>query len=193
MAALSQSGLGSKPLSGTEVAQKGTHKNVEKVPAGWLEPWEAEDLAGIESWDDAVALIELRYGALEDVADVLGDGFTLIQNKAKLVDVPMLLLNWRLQKGDFGPFVTVHAFAKNPANDFKPWKVIFNDGSRGIADQLAEFTKTRERSGGLRASHGLRVSEYDFCDDCRKAAVEECGQEGHKTGKASTYYLDTSM
>lgn len=154
-------------------------------------PWSFEQLSSLETWDEAIGLIQQEYGTLEDISDVLGDGFKLIQDKSKLVGLPLLLMEWTVNKGDFGLFVSVRAIARNPA-DKTPWKVIFNDGSTGIAEQLARYTQTRHRSGGLIAQNGLRDSEYKFCNDCRRAAVEDCIRS-HDVGTAHTYYLDTAL
>ncbi len=116
-----------------------------------------------------------------DVASV-DDGIISLEvvDKETLIGKPFLMESWRFNDaGKFGTFVSVVAMDKD-GNRF-----VFNDGSTGVAVQLAELSTYREAHGhplpyaGRMVKHGLRVSEYDYTDE--------------NTGKvtpAKTFYLN---
>lgn len=109
------------------------------------------------------------------MASELGNGWAVLNNKEKsrLVGVPMLILSSVINDGDFGQFVSLQVLTNTE-------RLIINDGSTGIAAQIAELHK----QGNMKAiycKHGLRESKYEY--------------EDPKTGEkkpASTFYLDTS-
>lgn len=134
-----------------------------------------DELRGIRSFEDARALAHAVDGGILDIADSeLSTGFAVLDtdSKARLVGVPLVILDWRFQIGDKGEFVSLVVVTKS--NE----KLIINDGSTGIRDQMKRFTG-EPRALGLR--HGLRVSEYDYTDKTTK-----------EVSRAKTYYLDTS-
>lgn len=133
------------------------------------------ELAGIQSFEDAAALLATRYETILD-SDDLGDGFELVKDKTKLVGTTMLLVSWRIMdtddKMEFGePWVIVRAVTEDSR------KIVFVDGSTGIRDQLIGVTASSGRTGGVLARDGLRVSEYTFTDDTGK------------TKPAKTFYI----
>ncbi|UGC97975.1 hypothetical protein [Rhodococcus phage P19] len=133
------------------------------------------ELASIQSFEDAAALLATRYETILD-SDDLGDGFDLVKDKSTLLDQTMLLISWRIMDADdkmkFGePWVIVRAVTEDNR------KIVFIDGSTGIRDQLVGVTASSGRTGGVLARDGLRVSVYDYTDD--KGVTTE----------AKTYYI----
>lgn len=145
-----------------------------------------DEYRDIQTMDDAIALFQDRTGAsVVDASEEIGDGFYLIEDKDKLVGVPMLLLSWSFNASDRStkPFVSVRAIARfGPRNDEK---VVFNDGGTGIRDQLDKFKGTM---GGVFVPHGLRKSEYGLNEANEPVKLND----PTSVGKAATYYLDTS-
>lgn len=135
--------------------------------------------AAMENWEDAIAAIQQTFGGIGEASNELGDGFAVVQNKATLIGVPLLLAEWTIRKGDTGDYVVVRALAR--AQDGRMSKLVITDGGSGILKQLREFTERTGKRGGLMVRNGLREStyEYDQTDD-------------GKPKMATTYYLDTS-
>lgn len=133
-------------------------------------------LAAIDSFDAALALVQDTLGAVDVASDELGDGFAILDDKAKLVGVPSLFISWNFNIGDYGEFVSAMVVARNESG--APLKVILNDGSTGIYKQLSDYTAKTSKMGGLFARQGLRRSDYTYTD-----------KDG-KTAPATTYYID---
>lgn len=122
-----------------------------------------EQLGQITSIEDAFAALA---GAGIGVSGIenFGSGFVLTE-KDQLQGAEMLLLQWRFSDGDFGPFVSVVALTRDGR------RVIFNDGSTGVYQQLRTVTRTRMGNGeanmqaGLTATKGLKKSTYNYQDD----------------------------
>lgn len=161
--------------------------------------FDEDALRAISSFDDAVALATAVHGDLAMADQELGDGFALLDkdSKAKLVDVPLLLMEWAFYPGDFGDeFAAVRLVARNP--DGSVGRYILNDGSRGVCDTLRKYTARTGKSGNLLVKKGLRRSDYLYCDMCRKATSECEVPEVHEKSPeklwrpATTFYLDTS-
>jgi len=134
----------------------------------------ADELRTVESLADFQKLAAERGVSVANAADVLGDGFELYatNEKAKLVGVPFVIIDYRFTEGDNGEFVTVRLMTNK--ND----KIIINDGSTGIRDQLKALHANGVAS--MYVPSGLRVSEYEYEDD-----------KGEKS-KAKTFYLSSS-
>lgn len=133
-----------------------------------------DTLRSIRSFDDALAAARAVDGDILDVADSeLSTGFAVLDTngKARLVGVPFIVLDWRFANGEKGEFVSLSIVTKH--NE----KLIVNDGSTGIRDQMKRLGQPRT----LGVRHGLRVSEYDYTD-----------QATGEISRAKTYYLDTS-
>lgn len=133
-----------------------------------------EQLRNVESFDDVLQLAQ-ETGAEVVTADVLGDGFTLTDNKDELIGKEMIIVSWSFGQGDFGEFVSARCLVRFSQKDTQ--KLVINDGGTGIYEQLKSL------SGGeqdvqriVYVPRGLRKSEYDH------------PQYGHGT----TYYLDTA-
>lgn len=115
---------------------------------------------------------------VEKAADVLSDGFELIEDKGTLVKTPMALLSWSFSESKEygGEYVVVRAITRDNR------RIRFVDGSTGIRKQLRDLTDKRVNEShpyptGALLCGGLRVSEYDYTND-----------KG-KTAKARTYYI----
>lgn len=105
----------------------------------------------------------------------LGSGWAILNNKekARLVGVPMLIINWTENEGDNGTFFSLQVLTNTE-------RLIVNDGSTGIAAQLRELAEEGVTKA-IYCKHGLRESKYEY--------------EDPKTGEkkpASTFYIDTS-
>lgn len=166
-----------------------------------------EQYAGIENFDQAIALAEAEFGTVVIASDdpLLGTGFkkTTDEDKDRLVGVPLLLLDWRFNSGDYGDkeYVSIHAVS---SVDGKAQKWILNDGGSGIYRDLKEYTTKTGRQGGLAVRKGLRSSTYptnpekDGLPGVKPGAPLSRDQEmtllsqGKRPGKGKTFYLDFS-
>lgn len=159
-------------MKGKPVASKTDKEIVKSGPQFTM-----EELRGVDGYEAALALFQSKHGEGEVrvAGEVLGDGFRLLDNKDQLIEKPFFAMEWRFTSGDFGEFVTV----KLVTEDNK--KLIMNDGSTGIRDQLSAFSAEFNRYGGLLCPNGLRRSDYEFEDP-----------ETGKQTPAQTYYLDLS-
>ncbi len=132
-----------------------------------------EQLKGIASFDDALALVQDELGATIVTADdELGDGFAVLDKagKASLLDVLFLIVEWTFSEGDQGEFVSMRIVARDGR------KLIVNDGGTGIYAQLRELTDRTDKQVGLVVKRGLRKSDYIHPEH----------------GASTTYYLNTS-
>lgn len=131
--------------------------------------------------DFARMVSETMPDGVVDVADVLGDGFTVLsrEQKSMLVGVPLVFMEWDFYEGKFGrPFVAVRVVAKLPGG--ATGKYIINDSGAGICEQLAKYTKETNVTRGLFARKGLTRSDYKTTDN-----------DGNEIDGA-TYYIDTA-
>jgi hypothetical protein len=117
---------------------------------------------------------------LFDAGDIVsaaeyGTGFEVLDKDAKgqLVGVPFIILDWVINEGDFGEFVSLRLVTQDNR------KLIVNDGSTGIAKQVREMAEAGEQRA-VYVKKGLRRSDYEYTD-----------KNGAKK-PATTFYLDTS-
>lgn len=131
-------------------------------------------LRNIASFADAMALLgEAPLSADSE----LGDGFSILENKDRLVDVGCLFLSWSFSAGKYA-----EEFVSCRVVTVENQKYVVNDGGTGIREQLREFTDSHDgRTGGLLARHGLRKSEYEYADP-----------DTGEMKPAVTYYIDTT-
>lgn len=144
------------------------------------EKFSSDQLRGITDFNAAVALAQEVTGGVEQASDVLGDGFALLptDGKGTLVGVPLLILAYNFSEGDNGEFVTLRVITKDNR------KLIVNDGSTGIRDQLKDYD-SRSQGRSLYVANGFRRSDYQY-DDVNQKTGEI------KKKNATTFYLDTS-
>lgn len=144
-------------------------------------------LRDINSWEQAIAALRMQFGdeILADIADELGTGFAVADDttKRQLVGVPMLLVGWTFNLGNWGEFVSMLAITQDGR------KVVVNDGSTGIKEQLSEYTARTGKYAGLRVRHGLRESTYDIDAETKIPVTRDFIGA---TEEAHTFYLDTS-
>jgi hypothetical protein len=140
--------------------------------------YDSNALRAIESFDDAIALTQVEMGEIVAADQVIGDGFAIVTDKDSLIGKPLLFMSWTFHSGDYGTFVSAQCAARNESGGVS--KVILNDGSTGVFQQLSDYTNSTDKMGGLLARHGLRRSDYTYT-----------GDDG-KEKPASTYYIDTS-
>lgn len=161
----------SDSVEGSTVGTVGGDEVVATVP---LIPQQAYH--DINSFDDAVELARLTYGDANVVAasEVLGDGFKMVENKDTLIGVPFFAIAWNFLMGDHGEYVAVRLVTEDNK------KLVMVDGSSGVFQMLANYSKKTGRAGGLFCQKGLRRSDYTYTD------------EGGKEKSARTYYLDVS-
>lgn len=155
------------------------------------------ELAGITSFNDALALLNARLaevgGVIESIADY-GTGFSLLKDKGELLGKPFIVLAWFFREGEYGDggFVSAEIVTEDGR------KLVINDGSTGIRDQLVGVTERRRSTGlanetvGLAVPGGLTKSDYFRHEGTGEIA--RAIPEGGKKGKdgwlpASTYYL----
>lgn len=97
-------------------------------------------------------------------------------DKNGLKGVPLLLIQWRFNSGDFGEFVSAEVAFEDGR------LAVLNDGSTGICAQLRELSDHRERVGhptpyaGRMVRGGISRSDYETEID-------------GKVTKAHTFYL----
>jgi hypothetical protein len=153
-----------------------------------------ETLRNIASFEDAFALATELYGDVTDVTEELGNGFTLITDKAPLVGKEMIVVSCAFSDGDFGQFASVAAVTKDGG------KFIFNDGSTGVYNQLFELVRTKKRTGGFHLPSGLTASTYPTCPPsdggCSRArpngmkVCQHCGNESERRSEGTTYFIN---
>ena len=133
-------------------------------------------LAGIKSAQDAFDVLAEMGATVDDFNDY-GNGFALLKDKSQLAGKTFVIIQWKFNPGDYGDFVS--AAVVTEAGE----KLVLNDGSTGICDQLIGVTAKRVADGiantqsGLIVRGGLRVSEYTKTD------------EQGKDYQAKTWYL----
>lgn len=157
--------------------------------------FDRDDYANISSMSDAFGLAKAEFGnvilAHEDKN--LGTGFRVADedDKYRLMKVPLFLLDWRFNSGDFAEdYVSIHAIQEMEDGSLTKW--IINDGGTGICKDLREYTNKTGRKGGVMLRRGLRVSEYDTILDGPDAGKPAPRDYVGKTGKGKTFYLDFS-
>ena len=171
----------------------------ENLPAttDWNTRFSKEVRGDIQSWDQAMQLATEEFGGVALAHETeLGDGFRIAteDDKRRLEGVPLMLMEWTWNDGDFGEFVSIVAIAQGQDGMASKW--ILNDGSTGIMEQVRDFEKKYGRNGGLMVRHGLKVSDYhtdlQTGKPISRKTLVEYHKEGKNTGKGYTFYLDTS-
>lgn len=140
-------------------------------------------LRAITSFDEALALTEQTLGhEVVNASDEMGNGFTILPttDKDKLVGVRFLIMSFDFHAGDNGTYVSCQIVTEDGR------RLVLNDGSTGICDQLITWNQKTNRSGGLLVN-GVRRSEYDRKNEHGDVIVNP------NTGRAErgvTFYLN---
>lgn len=113
------------------------------------------DAASIASMDDALRLLG------GDVVTTFSESgeWDVVEDKSHLVGVPFVGLRWRFNKGDAGEFVSMEVVTEDGR------RLIVNDGSTGIYQQLLRLTTETGRTAGIACKKGLRRSDYTYTDE----------------------------
>jgi hypothetical protein len=145
--------------------------DVEAVDSGKLIVAPAHDITAVDKMD----LEQYQAWLLSESINVVefkGGDWDLVGSKDELLGVPFVIARIRFNANADGvvQFVSVCCYTKDK-------KVVFNDGSTGIFDQLSTYVAKNDRTTAISCPKGLRVSRYDYTND-----------DG-VTSKASTYYI----
>jgi hypothetical protein len=121
--------------------------------------FDPNDLRAMSSFEDAQRILSSYLGAedapLVDASYEIGDGFTMLDNKDALLDVPFIAVQWRFAPGDYGQeFVIMRVLTQSGD------KFVVVDGGTGICDQMRQYTQRTKRTVGMLVPRGLRKSEY---------------------------------
>jgi len=98
--------------------------------------------------------------------------------KATLVDKEFVIVHTKFYEGTYGPTVALLCFLREGNR-----RVIINDGSTGLFQQVKGMVERTGRMGGFYAPKGLRVSTYSY------QPVDFDGNPMGNPIPASTYYL----
>lgn len=145
-----------------------------------------EQLKALETFDD-IRLLAQELGAEIVESKVLGDGFSLLEDKDYLVGKPCAFISWGSSEGDYGEFVSIRVMAQEKNGTVG--KYVINDGSTGIAEQLRMLSQDNPNRMVV-APRGLRVSKYD--KELYDPNDPNADENGMVTKRAKTYYVDTS-
>lgn len=111
--------------------------------------------------------------------------------KETLIGVPFLIHSFTFNKSDKGArrnsFVSCHVITEDDR------RLVFNDGSSGVHDQLEQIARETGRGGGILCRSGLRVSEFRFHNDPKEDIDQSVCKDGSckfKHGEAKTFYLN---
>lgn len=152
-------------------------------------------MRSITSFEDALELGIQESGVIHDIADYIGNGFTVLptDRKRDLIGKEFVAVDWRVNDGKWGLYASLAIVTA----DNQKW--IVNDGSSGIGAQLKQLTAEQGITSFLRVHRGLRDSTYDTCAECdrpRTPSEDTCIHCGDALNKPRhqgvTYYLDTA-
>jgi hypothetical protein len=102
-------------------------------------------------------------------------------NKDKLVGVPFIILRVHINQGNFGFFVSLTCVTKDNKT------IVINDGSSGIASQMAELVQTYGTDKPISIPKGLKSSTYYVDNDTNKSVGKKPMPNSYQ---ATTFYLD---
>jgi len=158
--------------------QPGGSLDTTKAPRLWTE----DELASMDSIDDLKRMVAEKGVTTASITS-FGNGYAVLEDKAVLVKRHFYIVDWRFNTGDMGEFVTMQVLAETTEGTTE--KLIVNDGSTGIRDQLHRI---QNANGGqtcvLDVPRGLVKSDY-------KTFIPD-GKSGEKEISATTYYLSTA-
>lgn len=106
-----------------------------------------------ESWDDIYTALQSQG---EDIVEWTSE-WTLTDKK-DLIGKEFIIANFDINTGGYGEFVSVRVLDKE--NN----RMVFNDGSTGVKDQLKHLLNQTGRRSGVVCPRGLRVSNYTYVD-----------------------------
>lgn len=143
----------------------------------------------IQALDSFAAALDLFGGQAVNIADVAGDGFTRLETKATLLNIPLLVIDWEEVIGTETQklFATIRVIT----TDGRKYRIA--DGSTGMMRQLQEIRDNKGVTRGILVKGGLVESKYFIDDDTREIipADKVATWTGAKS-PASTFYFATS-
>jgi len=152
-----------------------------------------DTLRELTDWESLGQFVRTNGIAVNNLSDY-GPGFIVLDDKRKLIDVPLMVLDYRFNMGDNGEFVSLMVLTKNPVavDGQSVSKMIVNDGSTGILNQIRSIETERAAAGEeaiqpLYCPNGLRSSTYDRKDKDGEPIIND------RTGqveRATTFYLN---
>ena len=164
-----------------------------KLPARRPTHFGDDTLRDLTDWDSLGQFVQTNGIAVNKLSDY-GPGFIVLDDKRKLIDVPLMVLDYRFNRGGNGEFVSIMVLTKTPVtvDGQTVSKIIVNDGSTGILNQVRNIEAQRVAAGDeaiqpLYCANGLRSSTYDRKDENGEPIIND------KTGqveRATTYYLN---
>jgi len=134
-----------------------------------------KDLKGLdfvpESWDDVAE----AFGG--ELIVIEGSPYEVVK-KDDLVGVPFVITDVRFywSKEYDNPVAAICLLTQDNR------KLVFNDGSTGVFEQIKQTVLTTKRKAGILCKNGLRKSEYEV-------EVFDAFKDETKTIKAATFYL----
>ena len=120
------------------------------------------ELGAITDFQSAAKLLAEKKIAVEQASEY-GTGFEVLKNKGVLEGIELIILDFNFTEGKQGLFVSCNIVTRDGR------KIVINDGSTGIRDQLLAVVEDRERKGKppyapLHCPHGLNSSVYTVID-----------------------------
>src|SRR4051812_3384428 len=99
--------------------------------------FDPNDLRSLSSFADAQRLLADTLGveAIPDATYEIGDGFTMLDDKIALLNVPFIAVHWTFAPGDFGAEFVIMRLITETGD-----KHIIVDGGTGICEQMREYT-----------------------------------------------------
>lgn len=129
-------------------------------------------LREITTLSDVFSIFEKAGIDIVDAESMLGDGFTLLKDKNRLVGAELAIIKHKQVDGDHGTFSVAHIVTADGG------KFVIVDGSTGIHSQLTQYAASAHAGRPIYLKSGLTRSDYEYTDE--------------KTGEqkpATTFYL----
>lgn len=132
---------------------------------------------GLRAIVDFGSVETVAGGTGTNIADVLGTGFSVLDEKKRLCGMELYVVKYGIHKSEKngGEFTSIHVVTRDGG------KWIVNDGGTGIHEQLKGLKEELGTICPLYVARGLRISEYKYTDPT----------DG-KEKEAATFYLNTS-
>lgn len=145
--------------------------DVEAVDSGKIIVAPAHDITAVDKMDLEQYQAWLQSEQI-NLVEFKGSDWDLVGSKDELIDVPFVIARIRFNANDDGvvTFVSVCCYTKDK-------KVVFNDGSTGVFEQLTTYVAKNDRTTAISCPKGLRVSRYEYTN------------EKGVTSDAATYYI----
>lgn len=164
-------------------------------PEEWTGDVEQQDVelsedvvTNFDSFEQALSFFQNRTGVV-NVGDVAGDGYVLTRDKEVLLNIPLLLIDWK----ELEDPETQRRYASMRIITSDGRKFRINDGSTGIFQQLKQIRDKYNLTTGIAVPKGFFKSEYFIDDETRKIIPPDKVDGWSKPkSKAATYYLNQS-